>query len=415
MTQSETVKNDPARAVRIAGCLLGGAVGDALGGAIEFTPLERIRQRFGPEGVTGFEDYCKAGIRGVGLITDDTQMTLFTAEGLLRGYAQQREKGTGNIPTAIYRAYLRWLDTQGEDSGLEGKNDGWLFQVSDLHACRAPGNTCLSALESDRMGTVEEPINNSKGCGGVMRAAPVGLATFVDDPFKLGMEAAAITHGHPTGYLTAGCLAQVIHDLVEGNMLVGALNHAISILQEYPDHKETLSSLRHAIQLWEEDRGEGATPERVEQLGQGWVAEEALAIGVYCALAAGADFATGIRLAVNHSGDSDSTGSIAGNILGALLGKNAIPGEWLSQLELREVIEEIANDLSTGFQESPDGQISIRVGRGNQINEVPKTRSGICWEPLRATSSDRFMKAIISRRQISRSFLRAAALPTIRF
>jgi ADP-ribosylglycohydrolase len=84
-------------------------------------------------------------------------------------------------------------------------------------------------------------------------------------------------------------------------------------------------------------------------LGNGWVGEEALAISIYCALAAGDDFEKGIRLAVNHSGDSDSTGSITGNILGALLGTAAIPDRWLAQLELRRVIEEIARDLLLGY------------------------------------------------------------------
>src|SRR5690606_32842060 len=85
--------------------------------------------------------------------------------------------------------------------------------------------------------------------------------------------------------------------------------------------------------------------EQVEALGGGWVAEEALAIALYCALVAEGDFAAGVRLAVNHSGDSDSTGAIAGNLLGVMLGEEAIPAAWLRELELRDVIEQIADDL----------------------------------------------------------------------
>ncbi|HEX2778916.1 MAG TPA: ADP-ribosylglycohydrolase family protein, partial [Gemmatimonadaceae bacterium] len=96
----------------------------------------------------------------------------------------------------------------------------------------------------------------------------------------------------------------------------------------------------------------GASPEAVERLGQGWVAEEALAIGVYCALVAEDDFERGVRLAVNHGGDSDSTGAIAGNILGARLGAAAIPERWLESLELRDVIERVADDLLTGHEDS---------------------------------------------------------------
>jgi ADP-ribosylglycohydrolase len=91
--------------------------------------------------------------------------------------------------------------------------------------------------------------------------------------------------------------------------------------------------------------GELAYHQAIEVLGEGWVAEEALAIGVYCALAAH-DFQQGVLWAVNHGGDSDSTGSIAGNLLGALRGIGAVPTEWRRQVELRDVIEEIANDLA---------------------------------------------------------------------
>jgi ADP-ribosylglycohydrolase len=92
-------------------------------------------------------------------------------------------------------------------------------------------------------------------------------------------------------------------------------------------------------------RNKKPCPETVEKLGGGWVGDEALAISIHCALAAEGDFAKGVRLAVNHSGDSDSTGSITGNILGALLGKGKIPQKWLEELELGKVIEKTALDL----------------------------------------------------------------------
>jgi len=71
------------------------------------------------------------------------------------------------------------------------------------------------------------------------------------------------------------------------------------------------------------------------RLGEGWLAEEALAIAVYCALVA-EDFAHGVKLAVNHSGDSDSTRAMTGNILDALVGAAGIPQGWLERLELRD-------------------------------------------------------------------------------
>jgi ADP-ribosylglycohydrolase len=91
--------------------------------------------------------------------------------------------------------------------------DGWLIRVEGLHARRAPGMTCLSALRGGTMGTIERPLNDSKGCGGVMRAAPIGLVARDEQAaFTLGCEAAAITHGHPSGYYSAGCFAAIIRN-----------------------------------------------------------------------------------------------------------------------------------------------------------------------------------------------------------
>ena len=83
----------------------------------------------------------------------------------------------------------------------------------------------------------------------------------------------------------------------------------------------------------------------IQSLGEGWVAEETLAIAVYCAVKYADDFARGVCASVNHGGDSDSTGAVTGDILGAALGIDAIPKKYTEPLELCGVIEEIANDL----------------------------------------------------------------------
>jgi ADP-ribosylglycohydrolase len=122
-------------------------------------------------------------------ITDDTQMTLFTAEGLLRAESRGREKGICHIPSVVYNAYIRWLHTQGYPKNKDHDliYDGWLIGEKELYARRGPGNTCLSALLSGKMGTMERPINNSKGCGGVMRVAPVGLLYGKDEAFVISI------------------------------------------------------------------------------------------------------------------------------------------------------------------------------------------------------------------------------------
>lgn len=321
----------------ISGCLLGGAVGDALGAPVEFMSLEQIRSEYGPRGI---ENYSVAYGR-LGAITDDTQMTLFTLEGLLRAIMRREDRGICNVPMVVWHAYLRWLGTQGEvieDEEFPSIHNGWLLEHKELHLRRAPGNSCLSALRRGHYGTIEKPINDSKGCGGVMRMAPVGLVA--NEPFRLGCELAAITHGHPSGYLASGAFAQIIAEIMDGAELIAAIGNARDILRTCDGHEECLDAIDGALALVNED----ATPENVEKLGQGWVAEEALAISLFCALKA-MDFAHGIRLAVNHGGDSDSTGAVTGNILGALWGRSATPDVFLAELELREAIEEMAADV----------------------------------------------------------------------
>jgi ADP-ribosylglycohydrolase len=336
----------PARKTRTAyrGCLLGGAVGDALGAPVEFADLADIRAVHGPEGVRDLVD---------GTITDDTQMTLFSAEALLRARHLADAHGTASLPEVAHGSYLRWLHTQGERTrggrgGAQGL-DGWLLGVRPLHARRAPGLTCLSALRSGRMGRPEAPLNDSKGCGGVMRVAPVGLAAG-GEAFGAGCDLAAITHGHPSGWLAAGYLAETIRLMVAGRDLRAAAREALAPLRERRGHRETLEAVEDALAL---ASGDPPSAEQVEQLGEGWVAEEALAIGLYCAVVA-RDFAHGVLLAVNHGGDSDSTGAIAGHLLGLVHGEAGIPAPWLERLELREVIAQVADDLWTHFGEPRD-------------------------------------------------------------
>lgn len=334
----------PTRQERYAGCLLGGAVGDALGAEVEFNSLKEIRARYGPAGVRDLPEGLPARF------TDDTQMSLFTAEGLLRAHNRFLQFGVWEVLEVVNAAYLRWLATQGSVSShpdFARDPDGWLFTLRALHERRGPGATCLSALEAGGAGTLDSPINTSKGCGAVMRAAPAGLAG--DAPFKLGCEVGAVTHGHPSGYLPAGYLARVVHDLASGASLAEAAGAASLELQAWDGHEETLDAVTSAIDLARRGRG---SPEEVESLGKGRTGEEALAIALFCSLKA-TDFASGVRLAVNHGGDSDSTGAITGNILGTLHGKSGIPGRWLGQLELAPEIEEVATDLYRHFGPTP--------------------------------------------------------------
>lgn len=347
--------SDPQVQARFRGCLLGGAVGDALGAPIEFLDLDEILRAHGHQGL---RDYVPAYGK-LGAITDDTQMTLFTAEAVLAAHVAGAIAGQDpDFFRAAAASYSRWLMTQENSRLVSSTNSkaSWLLQQKKLFARRAPGTTCLSALQSSR-GKVTRASNDSKGCGGVMRIAPLGMYfahpevrqlhgdRLYSNLFATGNDLAALTHGHPCGILSSGTLAFIISQLLAGLSLPDSIKAAKDELARHPFHKETLAAICKAESFAKSRPRERAA---LRELGKGFVAEEALAMGLYCALSA-RDFEDGIILAVNHSGDSDSTGSITGNLLGALLGLEAIPDRWLTPLELRSTIEALADDLAAVF------------------------------------------------------------------
>ena len=177
---------------RFRGCLVAGAAGDALGYPIEFQRCIRERQQ---------TEYP-----GKGLISDDTQMTIFTAEGLLWWTKQKDSQPELTQEQAIRRAYMDWYYTQTKTPLADPITS--LRDLPELNNFRAPGVTCLSAMSSKKNCTIQSPCNDSKGCGGIMRVAPCGLfAPDMAAACRLGAQAAALTHGHPLGYLSAGIFA----------------------------------------------------------------------------------------------------------------------------------------------------------------------------------------------------------------
>lgn len=328
---------------RILGCLLGGACGDALGAPVEFLRSEQIAERFGPAGIRTFSPAY--GV--LGAITDDTQMSLFTVEGLIRAAVRGAQRGIVDPPSVVHRAYMRWLATQERPYAAlkdDPELDGWLIGEKRLWASRAPGLTYLSALRERR--PFGEPAgNDSKGCGTVMRDAPFGFFGNAAQAFALARRAAKTTHGHPSAEYSSGALAAIVAEIVAGRDLPSAVSGAMELLANEERADEVYCALRNAIEL----STQSGWRRGIVDLGEGWVAEEALAIAVLCALAAD-DPRQAIVAAVNHGGDSDSTGAIAGNLVGALLGPAALPQEWAEEVELRDVIEVLSSDLAMVVQ-----------------------------------------------------------------
>lgn len=336
----------------IRGSLLGGAIGDALGFPVEFMSEHTIFNRYGSGGIQAFE---KDPDSGKALISDDTQMTLFTANGILFGITRGSERGIMGPPESyVALAYQDWLYTQTMrfSERQAQRNDyvncfSWLADVPQLYSRRAPGNTCMSALRSG------EADECSKGCGGVMRVAPIGLVNVgyeIEEADRIGAAVAALTHGHSLGFLPAAVLVHILHRIVYSRndqtlrQIVLDARDTVAKLYAGDEYLDDLTAIiNRAVELSE---NADSDLDNIHRLGEGWVGEEALAIALYCALRYPNDFSAGIIAAVNHRGDSDSTGAVTGNILGAWLGYDAIDDKWKRDLELRNVLLEMADDLA---------------------------------------------------------------------
>ena len=322
---------DEAYVGRVLGCLLGGAVGDAFGYAVEFDSLDQIRSRFGEEGIR--EPQYTGGKL---IVSDDTQMTLFTMEALTRAAKTGQIHSADCVTDTIRHSYLDWYQTQRSRSmvGPASDHTSRLMKHNVMFANRAPGNTCMSACASGAKGSPESPVNNSKGCGGVMRVAPIGLVPAWDHriAFEIGARSAALTHGHPSGYISSGYLAAIIRGVIDGQCpsksvdeihqitsnwdRAGETTYAVDLARKY---STSPISLRH--------------PDNVAKIGAGWVGEEALGVGLYAAFVA-SDYKEVLTIAANHDGDSDSTASIAGQIYGVWKGIGQIPNSWVRRLDV---------------------------------------------------------------------------------
>lgn len=359
----------------IRGCLMAGAAGDALGYEVEFTSRRAILSRFGEQGIV---EFALDG-NGKALISDDTQMTLFTANGLLMGLTRGYMRGTGDRPEKyVDKAYLDWYYTQTGRKCEILTNDWhctWLRDLPDMAQLRAPGNTCLSACES--LFRHEDVRNNSKGCGGIMRVAPMALLDAgyasrnknrysIEELAEAGGEIAECTHKHPLGFLPASLLTVLLYKVipmpakqVRENIerIVAETSDILDVIYmgEYASDKRYLKELTEkAVRLAHSDISD---TDAIRQLGEGWTGDEAWAIALYSAVRHIDSVEDAIVASVNHDGDSDSTGSICGSIMGAIYGYEHIKqrnifcpdGRRLEDtLELSEIILALADDLSTG-------------------------------------------------------------------
>ena len=313
---------------QLAGCLLGGALGDALGYPVEFEKVSQMSQD---------HDFDK--IVDKLIVSDDTQMTLFTANALLLD---------GNLRINTWNCYQDWLETQFKQgkSELSHRPISWLMEYPEMYASREPGRTCLMTLMRGIPGDLNEPINQSKGCGALMRVAPLA---FIDreDLYLVAIENSALTHGHQMSHIASAALVSLLRYISEGETLcdsVSLMRQDIKrIFMGSLEVKVFDDLLQQAIFASEKDFDD---MEIISRLGEGWVAEETLAIALYCSLKYSNDLKKALRVAVLHDGDSDSTGSVTGQMLGTLLGAKKLPQEEIKRLALLEPLMKMIERLS---------------------------------------------------------------------
>ena len=289
---------------KISDIILSGAVGDAYGYKVEFEQWPCIVNQYGEYGIqlSDIKEW---------IVSDDTQMTLFTLYAILtstNNYILPEE--LKDINQLLFDSYRQWLRTQTLRQPEE--KDPSFLQFKELYQRRAPGITCLEALSSGMQGNLFQPLNDSKGSGCLMRTAPLSFLDInIKNLFKLGMMQASLTHGDKDALLSTGFFNSLLKCGLYGDTLENGIKKSMSLLMGYDSHHHLFNLINKAIYT-----EELAPEELYHYLGAGWVADEALAIAIYSVIHSDS-YEKALHMSVNHSGDSDTTGSLTGQLYAA--------------------------------------------------------------------------------------------------
>ncbi len=298
---------------RAKGILFGLAIGDALGFPTEFMTLSSIKKKYGKSGITDLAE-------NPALYTDDTQMSIALAEALVRTGKRDLE----SVMAAVREEFITWRHSPENN--------------------RAPGNTCLQGVSNMEHGVhwSESGVPDSKGCGAAMRVAPIGYF-YQDNPVRLkeiARATAICTHGHRTSTAASAGAAFLVKLALDGilpeNMIPKLLDFTSGMSKEF-DH--AIKKVEECLDWIDEEKA-------LAYLGEGWVAEEAVALALFCFLRHSESFEETVIRGANTNGDSDSIASIAGGISGAYLGFEAIPDRWVKQIEKSAYLADLSSRLA---------------------------------------------------------------------
>ncbi len=326
------------------GCVLGLAVGDAMGAGVDSRTLAQIREDYGPDGLLGYDL-----ANGFAEVSSYTQVTAFALNGLLVGLAKGNQKGP--FLPSVSMALKEWARSQYFPRETESRSC-WLCHESHMRRRRAMDARTLDALTRDVTGTPEKPANSSSGAGTLPAAVAAGL---LFDPRRmeagevgrLGAEIVALTHGAPGAFLSGAVLAYAVAGILqdrESTLEVQFLNAADAVATQFASFPEAAvlqKKLKAAVAAAK--IGTDAC-EKMERLGC-VEAEDVLAGAMFAALASGEDFDRAMIIAINHSGKSAAVGALTGALLGARLGVEALPGFYLDCLDAGPVLRELTADF----------------------------------------------------------------------
>lgn len=326
------------------GCLLGLAVGDAMGYPVDKKTWDEISEMYGPNGLLGYDL-----ANGSADNTSYTQLASFVYNGLLLGAIRGNPEKYGKF---IALSLREWAKSQQYWTAAE-KTFCWVAQVPEMRRRHCMDTSMLDALRRETLGTPENPVFRSVLPGALTAAVAVGLAA---EPGKMtrqqvgryAAEAVALTHGEPEAFLSGSFVAYAITEILQepNAKLSDTFLKVCDIIQQqyaekYPQASVVTDGVKRAISLTKDAE---LSPLAAMTLLGCTTAAECVAGAVYASTIHMANFDEAMIVAVNHSGRSGCVASLTGAMMGARLGVEALPEFYLESLETTAVLSELAED-----------------------------------------------------------------------
>ncbi|MBO5316925.1 MAG: ADP-ribosylglycohydrolase family protein [Oscillospiraceae bacterium] len=325
------------------GCLLGLAVGDAMGYPVDKKSWPEICEMYGPNGLLGYDL-----ANGSADVTSYTQIAAFVCNGLLLGATRQDPERYSQY---LALALREWAKSQQFRTNAE-RTRCWVAQVPELRRRLCMDTRILDALSRPNLGTPEAPVFRSHTPAVLTGAVAVGM--FADrlsreQLLRLGAEVVAFTHGYPESFLCGSFLSCTVATVVQDPQLplsrvfAGVTDEVCTFFAEkYPEETALLrQKVEKAMNL---TRDPELSPLAAMTVLECVDAMDCLAGAVYACCIHPANFDEAMIVSVNHSGRSCATAGLTGAILGARLGQEALPEFYLESLEAAPVLEELAQD-----------------------------------------------------------------------